>query len=180
MISRYDEWWPVYAHPRSSKTSSLWFQTYLKNFSQIGSRCQVGVKIEHSSNQHLDIIVGTCLGPSGLKVGKIANEPTRLDGLEPGEPVNFQKGLIRPVILLMLQKSGDHLLRLVVYPIIYKVLYIVWDFWTINRMWRCYDILQGDPAWFDVDFLATLSDVCQRKSRAFKIQMIANENLCSG
>ena len=75
MISRYDEWWPVYAHPRSSKTSSLWFQTYLKNFSQIGSRCQVGVKIEHSSNQHLDIIVGTCLGPSGLKVGKIANDP---------------------------------------------------------------------------------------------------------
>ena len=51
-------------------------------------------------------------------------EPTRLDGLEPGEPVNFQKVLIRPSILLMLQKSGEHLLRLVVYPTIYKALYI--------------------------------------------------------
>ena len=28
------------------------------------------------------------------------------------------------VILLMVQKSGDHQLRLVFYPIIYKVLYI--------------------------------------------------------
>ena len=30
----------------------------------------------------------------------------------------------RMLLLLMVQKSGDHQLRLVVYPIIYKVLYI--------------------------------------------------------
>ena len=39
-------------------------------------------------------------------------------------------------ILLMVQKSGKHQLRLVGFPIIHKVLYIqtvvVWDFWTIN------------------------------------------------
>ena len=38
----------------------------------------------------------------------------------------------------MVQKSGDHQLRLVVYPIICKVLapsqVVVWDFWTINSM----------------------------------------------
>ena len=43
-------------------------------------------------------------------------------------------------ILLMDQKSGVHQLRLVVYPIVYRVLYIqtvaVWDFWTINSMIR--------------------------------------------
>ena len=36
----------------------------------------------------------------------------------------------------MVQKSGVHQLRLVVYPIVYKVFYIPggweWDFWTIN------------------------------------------------
>ena len=40
------------------------------------------------------------------------------------------------IILLMVQKSGDHQLRLVVYPIIYRVLapsqVVVRDFWTIN------------------------------------------------
>ena len=35
------------------------------------------------------------------------------------------KGMVvQTLILLMVQKSGDHQLRLVVYPIIYKVLYI--------------------------------------------------------
>ena len=41
-------------------------------------------------------------------------------------------------ILLMVQKSGSHQLRLVVYPIIYKVLYLhgCWspNFWTINSI----------------------------------------------
>ena len=41
-------------------------------------------------------------------------------------------------ILLMLQKSGDHQLGLVVYPIIYKVLYLLGvdrrNFWTINSI----------------------------------------------
>ena len=39
-------------------------------------------------------------------------------------------------ILLMVQKSGHHQLRLVVYPITYRVLapsqVVVWDFWTFN------------------------------------------------
>ena len=113
-------------------------------------------------------------------------EPTRLEGLEPGEPVNFQQVLIRPVILLMLQKSGDHLLRLVVYPIIYNVLYIYihthprWLFGISEPSTVCGDIMIFSKVIlvdlmfpYKVDFLATLSDVCQRKSRAFKIQMIA-------
>ena len=41
-------------------------------------------------------------------------------------------------ILLMVQKSGDHQLRLIVYPIIYRVSYaflvVVWDFGTINSI----------------------------------------------
>ena len=42
------------------------------------------------------------------------------------------------VVLLMVQKSGIHQLRLVAFPIIYRVLYIqpvvAWDFWTINSI----------------------------------------------
>ena len=44
--------------------------------------------------------------------------------------------LLLGVLLLMVQKSSDHQLRLAVYPMIYQVLYIQtvvgWDFWTIN------------------------------------------------
>ena len=44
-------------------------------------------------------------------------------------------------------KSGDHQLRLVVYPMIYRALgpsqVVVWDFWTINSIRCCHQT----PSW---------------------------------
>ena len=48
-----------------------------------------------------------------------------------GKTLGYEK-LMNSLVLLMVQKSGVHQLRLVVYPIIYKVLapaqVVVWDF----------------------------------------------------
>ena len=68
----------------------------------------------------------------------------QLDKQQPFQPFVFatpwrgEGTLMGKLSLLMVQTSGDHQLRLVVYPIIYRVLYIPggwpWDFWTINSM----------------------------------------------
>ncbi len=51
---------------------------------------------------------------------------------------NIEQKLLHFFILLMVQKSGSHQLRLLVYPMIYRVLapsqVVLWDFWTINSM----------------------------------------------
>ena len=54
---------------------------------------------------------------------------------------SFSPGPCGWSILLMVQKSGDHQLRLVVYPIIYQGFSTIpggwdWDFWTINYVLR--------------------------------------------
>ena len=49
-----------------------------------------------------------------------SNEPRQLGD---GESEGIIHGWLVRYILLMVQKSGDHQLRMVVYPIIYKVLY---------------------------------------------------------
>ncbi len=69
-------------------------------------------------------------------------EPTRLDGLEPGELMNFQQVLIRPVILLMATRNParqpvevgylSHYLQGFIHP---KWLFGMFSF---NSMWRYY------------------------------------------
>ena len=47
--------------------------------------------------------------------------------------LGYRKLMKIATILLMVQKSCVHQLRLLVYPIIH-ISHVVWDFWTINRM----------------------------------------------
>ena len=60
----------------------------------------------------------------------------------------------QPVLLLMVQKSGESPVDMVVYPTIYKVLYIPggweWDFWTINSV-ECNKCFDHCSIWSHVD-----------------------------
>ena len=51
----------------------------------------------------------------------------------------------------MVQKSSDHQLRLVGYPIIYSVFFtfqvVVWDFWTINSIFLNWLVVYHPPPW---------------------------------
>ena len=113
--------------------------THLKNTSQNGNLPQIGVKIKHiwnhqpvKSSPKKDLFLPNFGTPHPLpsKGRKASDSPLEHSSCQRG------KGYERvPKIQLMVQKSGDHQLRLVVYPIIYDGFYtsqvVVWDFWRI-------------------------------------------------
>ena len=95
------------------------FSTHLKNISQIGNLPQVGVNIKNIWNHQLVI----CSYQIFQKVSRSAC----LASVSPPQKKNQKKKQVQGarnwvLVPLMVQKSGIHQLRLVVYLFIYRVL----------------------------------------------------------